>query len=45
MKYLVGEDSNTWRLPDAINAAADGDIIEFQEGYSPVDFISMSRHR
>ena len=36
MKYLVGADNNTWRLPDAIQAAADGDTIEFQAGYSPV---------
>lgn len=36
MKYLVGADNNTWRLPDAIKAAADGDTIEFQAGYSPV---------
>ena len=27
MKYLVGADNNTWRLPDAIKAAADGDTI------------------
>ena len=36
MKYLVGAANNTWRLPDAIQAAADGDTIEFQAGYSPV---------
>lgn len=36
MKYLVGAANNTWRLPDAIGAAADGDTIEFQAGYSPV---------
>ena len=44
MKYLVGADNNTWRLPDAINAAADGDTIEFQAGYSPVvDGIVISK--
>lgn len=36
MRYLVGADNNTWRLPDAVNAAAAGDTIEFQAGYSPV---------
>lgn len=29
MRYLVGTDNNTWRLPDAVNAAAEGDTIEF----------------
>lgn len=44
MKYLVGADNNTWRLPDAIKAAADGDTIEFQAGYSPVvDGIVISK--
>lgn len=44
MKYLVGADNNTWRLPDAIGAAADGDTIEFQAGYSPVvDGITINK--
>lgn len=44
MRYLVGADNNTWRLPDAINAAAAGDTIEFQAGYSPVvDGIVISK--
>lgn len=44
MRYLVGTDNNTWRLPDAIQAAAAGDTIEFQAGYSPVvDGIAISK--
>lgn len=44
MRYLVGTDNNTWRLPDAVNAAAAGDTIEFQAGYSPVvDCIVISK--
>ena len=44
MRYLVGTDNNTWRLPDAVNAAAEGDTIEFQAGYSPVvDCIVISK--
>jgi lipid-binding SYLF domain-containing protein len=42
MKYLVSAANNTWRLPDAIQAAAD--TIEFQVGYSPVvDMIILNK--
>lgn len=34
-KYLVGSGQNAWDFMSAVNAAADGDAIEFQEGYSP----------
>lgn len=34
-KYLVGADQNAWDFMSAVNAAADGDTIEFQAGYSP----------
>lgn len=34
-KYLVGADQNAWDFMSAVNAAVDGDTIEFQAGYSP----------
>ena len=36
LKYLVGAGQNAWDFMEAVNAAKDGDCIEFQEGYSPV---------
>lgn len=31
MRYLVGTDNNTWRLPDAIQAAAAGGYLSFRQ--------------
>ena len=43
-RYLVGQANSTWKLKDVVNAAADGDIIEFVEGYSPsFGFISLDK--
>lgn len=43
-KYLVGADQNTWNFTDAVNAAKDGDSIEFQEDYSPtVDCVVIEK--
>lgn len=45
MKYLVGTGKNTWRLSAAIEAAANGDIIEFEEEYSfSADSVSVSKN-
>ena len=44
-KYLVGADQNTWNFTDAVNAAKDGDSIEFQEDYSPtVDCVVIEKN-
>lgn len=32
-KYLVGTGKNTWQFYDAINAASDGDILEFERNF------------
>lgn len=44
-KYLVGSGQNAWDFMSAVNAAADGDVIEFQEGYSPtVDRVVLEKN-
>lgn len=44
-KYLVGADQNAWDFMPAVNAAKDGDVIEFQEGYCPdVDCVVIEKN-
>lgn len=44
-RYLVGDDINTWRFLDAVNAAGDGDTIELQDGCCPsVDSVSINKN-
>ena len=33
-RYIVGNGSDTWNLADAYAAVTDGDIIEFEKGFS-----------